>query len=1098
MAEVPSGPLTILFSDVEGSTDLRTERGDTVAHRILRSHEEVVRRCVAAHEGREVKALGDGFMVVFSSPRKALECAVAIELGLGERNLDAPGEEVQVRIGINTGEVVIEGDDVYGQAVNAAARIASRAKGGEILISEIVRQLVGSGPEFVFADRGRCRLKGFPDRWHLFALVYEGTAGAPPGSRLLLERAPFVGRDGERAELRSLIARTKAGTGAVVIVGGEPGVGKTRLAEELAVRCARDNFQTFIGHCYERGAQPYIPIVEALEQALSLAGSPDAFRDFLGQEAPEVSRLLPKLRRLYPDLPPPLDLPPEQERRYLFNSVCDVVDRAARLAPMLLVIDDAQWADEPTLLLLTHLAERVGEIPLLMVMLYRDIDLQSGSPLARALDELTRRRLARRIRLERLSRDGVAAMLAGLGRQEPPPGLVDILYGVAEGNPFFTEEVLNHLAERGQLFDGDGTFCSTVPVDDVDVPEGVRIAVGSRLGRLSDEASRLLGTAAVLGRAFSFRALQHMEEIPEDHLVDLIEEAERARLIVAVPDADEDRFRFAHELLRQTVLADLSALRRRRLHLRAADALEQVHADSPDQHAATVAHHLLEAGGAADPKRTFHYLLLAGAWAQETAAFEDALVHLEQAAERAELATPLQWAELLDRLGTARWNTGHQDEAIASWQQAIDAYEDAGDPERAGRVCQEGSYHLGWASRWGDAAAMVRRGTDLLGDQVSATTARLLAQQGNISAYGGAPFEEGDALITRALAVADKLADPVVRGHCLFGKAINRSAWMQLAETAEAGLEAAELLRAGHSLWEESAVLGFTHVALVMTGRFAEAEQVEVLLGPLAQRLGNTGALLQCRRARGITNFVQTGDVAGLEAFGVADLKMCVDAGLPWVNSSYSWLGTARFLAGDWDDARRHFEQAASCEPAGALHGLDEGLLFEYLAYAGRREEALALLDCAGDASLAVAGRPNTWGQWAMQCCVAEGLFVLGEYDRAAACYDAIADCLARTGVTFVNSADCRLLERAAGIAALAGERWDDAEGHLRTALQQAEALPQRPEQAHTRRFLSRMLHDRNRPGDGPEAVRLATEATELYRRMGMPRHLTMAEALQS
>jgi class 3 adenylate cyclase len=154
----PEGPLTILFSDVEGSTDLRTQLGDAAAHRILRSHEDVVRSCVAEHDGREIKVLGDGFMLAFASARKAVSCAVAIQQRL---------EDVVVRIGINTGEVVVEGDDLYGQAVNAAARIAARAKGGEILVSEFVRHLIGSGPEFSFHDRGRLRLKGFPDRWPL-------------------------------------------------------------------------------------------------------------------------------------------------------------------------------------------------------------------------------------------------------------------------------------------------------------------------------------------------------------------------------------------------------------------------------------------------------------------------------------------------------------------------------------------------------------------------------------------------------------------------------------------------------------------------------------------------------------------------------------------------------------------------------------------------------------------------------------------------------------------------------------------------------------------------------------------------------------------
>jgi tetratricopeptide (TPR) repeat protein len=487
---------------------------------------------------------------------------------------------------------------------------------------------------------------------------------------------------------------------------------------------------------------------------------------------------------------------------------------------------------------------------------------------------------------------------------------------------------------------------------------------------------------------------------------------------------------------------------------------------------------------------------MAGAWAQETAAFEDALMHLDRAAERVDVAQPAQRAELLFRLGTAQRNTGRWDEAVVSWEQAIDAYEALDDRESAGRVCEEASYNLGWASRWEEAAAMGRRGIQLLGDQVNTTMARLLAQQGNIIAYAGAPFEDGDQLISRAMAVADKLGDPVVRGHCLFGKAINRTAWMHLAETAEAGLEAAELLRGGNSLWEESAALGFTQIALVLTGRFADARRVEAHLEPLAERLGNIGALLQCRRGRGMADFAESGDVQGLETFGAADLKLVSDAGLPWVNSSYSWLAVARFLAGDWDGAHRYFEKAAAAEPAGALNGLDGGLLFEFLAYAGKGEEALELLDLYGDSNMPSAGRPNTWGQWAAVCCAVEGFFQLGERQRAARCYDVVVGGIRRTRTICVNSADCRLLQRAAAIAATAACRWDDAQQHFEAALQQAADLPHLPEQAHTRRFFAQMLIERDRPGDRVEAGRLAHESADLYRRMGMPKHLAMSETL--
>jgi class 3 adenylate cyclase/tetratricopeptide (TPR) repeat protein len=1092
----PDGPITILFSDVEGSTDLRTGRGDAAAHRILRSHEAVVRRCVVAHDGREIKALGDGFMVAFASARKAVACAVAIERGLDERNIDCPGEELSVRIGINTGEVVIEGDDIYGQAVNAAARISSRAKGGEILVSEIVRQLAGSGPEFSFLDRGRYRLKGFPDRWHLYRVVYDTAEPAQP-SAAFARRTPFVGRQAEWAELRRLIAQVKDGTGGFVMIGGEPGVGKTRLAEELAVRCVAEGFQTFVGHCYEMaGAQPYIPVVEVYEQALARASTPQSFRQFLADEAPEIARLVPKLRQVCPGIRPPLELPPEQERRHLFNSVWETLARTARTQPTLLVLDDIHWADEPTMLLVEHLAERIGGAPVLMVGLYRDSELDAGRPLSRTFEELTRRRLARRMPLKRLQHDAVTEMLRGLAGQDVPPQLVDVLHGVTEGNPFFTEEVFKHLVEEGRLFDEHGRFRTDLAPKDLHVPEGVRMVVGARLRRLGDDGPKVLGTAAVLGRVFSFELLRMLDERPEDRLLDILEDAERARLIFTVEDeGDDDRFIFAHELIRQTVLGEVSLPRRRRLHARAAEALERAHASALEPQAAAIVNHLLQAGRAADPKRTFRYLCLAGRWALETAAFEEALTHLEAAASRMDAATPTERAELLSRLGTARRTNGQWIEAVETWKEAVDAYETLGEAEAAGRISADAAYSLGWASRWEEGVAIAQRGIDLLGDRVSATRARLLAMQGFVMGYAGVPFEVGDALVTQALAIADELGDPALRGSCLLAKSLNRYAWMHAKECAEAGLEAAELVRAAGSSWEEATVLGFTAQGLLGLGRFGDARNVIARLKPLAERLGHVAALLQCPRVEhGMVGYAETGDLDGLEAFAWRDLSFATDNGMPWVSNSHGWLGLAFFFKGDWDKALHHLATAAELEPRGNLQGCDRALLFEVRAYAGEREAALAMV--AADDVLPVPGQPNGWGRWMMLLAAVEGLYVLGERDRAASYYDLVLEGIERTQTICASFHDLRLPQRRAGIAAMAARSWDDAEAHLRTALRQAEELPHLPEQAHTRRFFAQMLLERQGLGDRAEGTRMAAEAADLYRRMGMPRHLAMVEAL--
>jgi tetratricopeptide (TPR) repeat protein len=558
-------------------------------------------------------------------------------------------------------------------------------------------------------------------------------------------------------------------------------------------------------------------------------------------------------------------------------------------------------------------------------------------------------------------------------------------------------------------------------VDSLDVPDSVRLVVGARLQRLGAEGSRVLGAAAVLGRVFSFELLQQVEEASEDRLVDLLEAAERTGLIDTVDDhGDEERLIFAHELIRQTVLGALSGLRRRRLHGRAADALERIHAASLEPQAAAIANHLIEAGQTADAKRVFRYLLLAGKWALATAAFEEALTHLERAAQRIDAASQADRADLLFHLGAARRSTGQWNEAIGTWEEAIAACEAGGDTERAGWICNEAAYSLGWASRFAESVAMTQRGIDLLGDRISAVRAGLLAQQAAFLAFGEAPYDVADGLLGEALGIADALGDPVLRGRCLVGISLNRFAWMRLHECAEAGLEAAERLREAGEVWPASAALGFAGLALVGTGRFAEARAVAEDLDTTAERVGNVSALLQSRRVQhGLLPFAESGDLARLEAFARTDLGFAADHGLPWVTHSRSWLGLVAFLRGQWDEAQSQFEAAVACEPPGNISGWCQALLFEQRAYAGQRAAALAMLD--GDGSrMPVAGEINGSGRWTMLLSVVEGLAVLGETARLGALYDVVTDCIAWTRAACPSHNDCRLVERAAGIAATA------------------------------------------------------------------------------
>ncbi len=254
--------------------------------------------------------------------------------------------------------------------------------------------------------------------------------------------------------------RARDGAGSLLLIGGEAGVGKTRLVEEATVEARRLGLRVLTGHCVDQqGAPPYLPTIEHIEEAARQV-SPEALRQALGENAPEIAKLMPELRLRYPDIPEPVSLPPEQERRYLLHGVAEFVERAARATPLVLVFEDLHWADESTLLLLRHLAQRLAQIPVLALGTYRDTDLKPGSPLGAALPELLRQRLAEEIRLGPLGEAGVASLLAGRAGSAPPAKLVALVYAETEGNPFFVEEVFRHLHEAGKLLDEAGRWRS--------------------------------------------------------------------------------------------------------------------------------------------------------------------------------------------------------------------------------------------------------------------------------------------------------------------------------------------------------------------------------------------------------------------------------------------------------------------------------------------------------------------------------------------------------------------------------------------------------------------------------------------------------------
>jgi class 3 adenylate cyclase/tetratricopeptide (TPR) repeat protein len=1082
----------ILFTDVEEATQLRTRRGDQLADEVLRAHEAIVRRQVGSCGGREAAFLGDGFIVTFGSAPGGLRCALGIQRALEEHNRTHPDHQVHVRIGLHYGEMTERDGALYGQAMHAAARIMSEAAGGQILVSGLVRDLCADEAGLSFVDRGLFWLKGFPERWRLYEVNWSQPVQVPPAPVAGPALTPFVNRVEERAELRRTVDAALGGHGCLVLVSGEAGVGKSRLIRELDTEAEARGMRAFVGHCaHMEGVEPYLPFVELLEQALIGPRSPTAMRDALGESAPEIARIVPSLRRVVPDLPPPLDLPPEQARRYLWANVLEFIERATRDRPMLMILEDLHWADDSTLLLMEYLARHLEQMPVLVVGSYRDAEIELSHPLSRVVGQLTRRYLATRIALPRLPEDEVSAMIRGLAGQEPPDGLVHAIDAESEGNPFFVEEVFLHLVESGVLLDDHGRFRRDLRIGALGVPDSVRLVIGERLTRLSQVTRDVLAAGAVLGRTFETAILEDVSGLDSDALADAFEEAERARLI-AQNRADGSRFAFSHELLRQTLLMETSSMRRQRLHTKAAEAIEQVHADDLESFAADLAYHLAESGPHADLARLTHHLRVAGDRAAQAAAFEEAVSHFRHAISVLPAEDRDGRAELLERLALALRSVGRWDEALTAMGKALELFEALGRTDALGRLCWTMTEQLAWAARWKDAAAFAKRGLDALGDLPNPDRARLLGVLGWVLGLSG-DYARASALLAQGRELAERLGDDRALADVLHIWTIHHMAYAELAEGVKDGLRAAAVFEAEGALWELSSVLSFVGHQAGLLGRRTQAATLAARVTPLADRLGHLGATFMTLATRARLEGVLAANFRVVQAIGHEMVRVCERGHLPWAYIGHINQGLAAHWRGDWDAAERQLRLALELEPSGALGGPGPAHLAVHLAHAGRREEALAVIQ-AHWAALPTVGQVNSLGSWHMLFGFTEALYLLGEHDQAAALLPRLEQVLA-LGHEWM-AFDGRFISTRAGIAAAAAGRWEEAERHYRAAIQAAEQVAGRIEQADIRRLHARMLLDRDRPGDRERARSQLSDAIEAYHAMGMPRHEAVTSTL--
>jgi len=1071
---------TILFTDIVASTELSQRLTPNAADEVRRSHFSILRQAFAEVGGTEVKNLGDGLMVVFGSASAAIACAVAMQQGV-ERDNRERDYPVGLRIGLSGGEVVKEDDGYFGDPVTEATRLVGACEGGRILSADIVRLMAGRRNRHQCRPLGGLSFEGLIDPVETVEVLWEplaatDAAGVPLPVRLA--RRPtvgLIGREIEMQAMRDARKRVTAGEGReVVLVSGEAGLGKTTIIAEAAREAFDNGSCVLFGHCEEDVARPYQLFAEGLGHFVTHAPQ-DQLLAHVQTHGSDLARLIPALAKRLPDLPPSRATDSDSERFSLFAAVVGLLAAMSAHQTVVLVLEDLQWADKGSLLLLGHLAAADKAMRLLILGTYRNNELSHVHPLLDTLAALHRQRDVSRIELSGLDDTAVVSFMevaAGYTLDDVAVNLALAVHRETDGNPFFVSEVLRHLSETGAIYtDQTGRWVVGHSLDQVPLPDSVREVIGARVGRLGAVSGRVLGVAAVIGRDFDLDVLACATDTSEDSLLDVLDAAAAVALVRERPSA-QGRYSFAHALIQHTLYEDLGPSRRARVHRQVAVALEDLCGDQPGYRIGELARHWFNATRPTDLAKALDYSRRAADAALESLAPGDALRYYAQALDlyaQADDPDPLLRIDLGIGFGISQRQTGNPEYRDT----LLDAARRAADQDDADRLTTATlANDRGIFSSTGfvDDDRVELLNIALARLPVSHPDRALVLATLCKELVFGSPLERRQALADEAIAIATDLGDDAnlvrVINHVSTGLQSPSLVAEGLVWTADS---LARARRVGDPLllfFAASRRAAFASSA----GDIGEADSCLELMSAMAGQLDQP-TMQWLNTVEHATRAAIAGDTDRAERLATDALKIGTDGGEPDAASIFgAQLLTVSFQRGTMGDLASLIEQVAADNPGNAPTAI--GVLAAAHAEAERTAEALDRLEELAKRDFEIpldmlwTTGMTMYAEAAIQC--RDPRFARPLFDRLAPW----ADQFSWTGA----SAEGPVSHYLGGLATVLG-RHDEADTYFARSAAMNDRIGARFFAARTDLQWGTSLAERQRPGDPAGARDLLTRA---------------------